>query len=118
MHSNLLIVWMREHIQLYDTFLVFFCGVTTLITTSTLLLSEPCESGTRTRKRKTHPEQALQLLNGHPGMMELIGDYLGVIRGKELRMLQEFNDLVIDYYKTPQSSSPSSDKSKDNAEDY
>ena len=68
------------------------------------------------RKQKRHPEErALQILDGHPGIMELIGNYVGVIRGKELRMLTEFHELVIEYLNTDDSSSScSSDDDYDN----
>ena len=69
-NSNILVMWMRENIQLYDTFILFLCGAAT------------------TYKRKMH---------GYPGIMETIGDYLGLIRGKEIRMLKEFNELVSEY---------------------
>eukprot|EP00751_Fragilariopsis_kerguelensis_P027906 CAMPEP_0170861982 /NCGR_PEP_ID=MMETSP0734-20130129/18641_1 /TAXON_ID=186038 /ORGANISM="Fragilariopsis kerguelensis, Strain L26-C5" /LENGTH=50 /DNA_ID=CAMNT_0011236373 /DNA_START=97 /DNA_END=246 /DNA_ORIENTATION=+ len=39
-----------------------------------------------------HQERSLQLLGGQPGIMELIGEYVGLIRGKEFRMLEEFNE--------------------------
>eukprot|EP00751_Fragilariopsis_kerguelensis_P005672 CAMPEP_0170792294 /NCGR_PEP_ID=MMETSP0733-20121128/21788_1 /TAXON_ID=186038 /ORGANISM="Fragilariopsis kerguelensis, Strain L26-C5" /LENGTH=292 /DNA_ID=CAMNT_0011140655 /DNA_START=157 /DNA_END=1035 /DNA_ORIENTATION=+ len=81
-NSNLLVIWMREYIQLHDTFIQFLCGATTTMIT---------------RKRKRKRERSLQILDGHPGIMELIGECLGLIRGKEIRMLQEFNELVIKY---------------------
>jgi len=120
--SNFLIMWMRKNIQLHDTFILFLCGATTMITSSSSSLSEPDDGGTRkrkrkqkqTRQRKRHPKRALQILDSHPGIMELIGDFVGVIRGKEFRMLQEFNELVIEYNNTDESSSDGSDG---NAED-
>jgi len=72
--SNLLVLWMRENIQLYDNFMLLLGGAISV-----------------------HRQRSLQILHGHPGIMEVIGDYVGLIRGKELRMLQEFNELVIEY---------------------
>jgi len=72
--SNLLVLWMRENIQLYDNFMLLLCGAVSV-----------------------HRQRSLQILHGHPGIMEVIGDYVGLIRGKELRMLQEFNESVIEY---------------------
>jgi len=97
-NSNLLVLWMRENIQLHDTFILFLCGAATMIATS-LSSVESSDGGTRThkRQRKIHPERSLQILACHPGIMELIGNCLGLIRGKEFRMLQEFNELVIAY---------------------
>ena len=66
-NSNLLIMWMRENIQLYDTFM---------------------------------QERSLQILDGVPGIMEVIGDYMGLIQGKEIRMLKEFNELVFEHIDT------------------
>merc|ERR1719491_2113501 len=83
-NSNLLVLWTRENIQYHDTFMLLLCGA---------------------RKRMRHPERALQILDGHPGIMEVIGEYVGVIRGKEFRMLQEFNESVIEYITTEESSS-------------
>ena len=92
-NSNHLVIWMRETIQLDDTFILFMCGATS---------SELSGVNTRQRKRKRkmNPERSLQILDGHPGIMELIGNYAGFIRGKEFRMLQEFNTLVIQYNNT------------------
>ena len=113
-NSNLLVIWMREYIQLHATFILFLFGVTTIIATSTSS-SEPSD-GTHKREQKMHQERSLQILVSQPGIMELIGDYVGLIQGKEFRMLQEFNELVIEYNNTHQSS-PSYDID-DNAEDY
>ena len=103
-NSNHLVVWMRENIQLHDTFILFLWGATTITTSSSSSLSEPSDGGTRKckRQRKIHPEpkRSLQILDGHPGIMELIGEYTGFIRGKEFRMLQEFNELDIEYITT------------------
>ena len=66
-NSNLLVIWMRENIQLYDTFM---------------------------------QERSLQILDGVPGIMEVIGDYMGLIQGKEIRMLKEFNELVFEHIDT------------------
>mmetsp|Transcript_55059 Transcript_55059/g.59666 ORF Transcript_55059/g.59666 Transcript_55059/m.59666 type:complete len:123 (+) Transcript_55059:196-564(+) len=105
MNSNLLVLWMRENMQLHDTFILFLCGAAT-ITITTSSSSKFSDGDIRkytrkrkihTRKRKIHRERSLQILDGHPGIMEVIGNYVGVIRGKELRMLQEFNELVIEY---------------------
>ena len=100
-NSNLLVLWMRENIQLHGTFILLLCGATTMITSSSSSSSsELNDGGTRKHKRsrKRHPEErALQILDGHPGIMELIGDYVGLLRGKEIRRLQEFNELVQDY---------------------
>ena len=77
--------------------------------------SKPSDGGTRKhnkRKRKIYQERSLQILDGYPGIMELIGDYVGLIRGKEIRMLQEFNQLVIVYMNTDDNSSDD-----DNSED-
>mmetsp|Transcript_47316 Transcript_47316/g.52724 ORF Transcript_47316/g.52724 Transcript_47316/m.52724 type:complete len:105 (+) Transcript_47316:129-443(+) len=98
------------NIQLHDTFILFLCGTTTMIASS-LSSSEPDDGGTRkrkrkqkqTRQRKRHPKRALQILDSHPGIMELIGDFVGVIRGKEFRMVTEFNESVIAYNNTYQS---------------
>lgn len=38
---------------------------------------------------------ALQLLNGLPGIMELIGNFVGLIYGTKIRILQEFHHLVV-----------------------
>ena len=73
-NSNLLVIWMRENIQLYDTFILFLCGAAT--------------------------ERSLQILDGNPGIMEVIGDYIGLIQGKEIRMLKEFNELVFEHIDT------------------
>ena len=116
-NSDPLITWMRENIQLHDTFILFLCGTATMNSTALSLL-EPSNGSTRKqkRKRKIHPERALQILDGHPGIMELIGEYVGVIRGKEFWMLQEFNELVIKYFRTDNSRS-SDDDHNDNGED-
>ena len=120
-NSNLLFWWMRENIQLHDTFILFLCGAAA-ITSTTSSSSKYSDGDIRkyTRKRKIHQDQerSLQILDGHPGIMELIGDYVGVIRGKELRMLQEFNDLVIEYHNTYQSSPSDDSDDDDDAEDY
>mmetsp|Transcript_55057 Transcript_55057/g.59663 ORF Transcript_55057/g.59663 Transcript_55057/m.59663 type:complete len:125 (+) Transcript_55057:196-570(+) len=98
MNSNLLVLWMRENMQLHDTFILFLCGAATItITTSSSSKFSDGDIRKYTRKRKIHPERSLQILDGHPGIMEVIGEYVGVIRGKEFRMLQEFNELVIEY---------------------
>eukprot|EP00751_Fragilariopsis_kerguelensis_P037874 CAMPEP_0170939630 /NCGR_PEP_ID=MMETSP0735-20130129/22083_1 /TAXON_ID=186038 /ORGANISM="Fragilariopsis kerguelensis, Strain L26-C5" /LENGTH=80 /DNA_ID=CAMNT_0011345117 /DNA_START=29 /DNA_END=271 /DNA_ORIENTATION=+ len=74
-----------------------------MITSSSSSSAEPDDGGTRkrkqkhTRERKRHRERSLQILDGHPGVMEVIGSYVGVIRGKEFRMLQEFNELVMEH---------------------
>jgi len=94
-------MWIRENMQLHDTFILFLCGATTMIATSTSS-TEP------------HHERSLQILGGQPGIMELLGDYIGLLRGKEFRMLEEFNELVIEYNNTDESSSDGND---DNAED-
>ena len=96
--SNLLVMWMRESIQLHDRFILFLCGATTMITLASSS-SEPSDCGTckHKRKRKIHPEQSLQILDSHPGIMELIGNYVGLKRGKEFRMLKEFNELIIGF---------------------
>jgi hypothetical protein len=94
-NSNLLIMWMRENIQLYDTFILFLCGAATIAITAT-----PRDGGTCKRKHKFKRERSLQILDGVPGIMELIGDYIGLIRGKESRMLKEFNELVFEHIDT------------------
>ena len=63
MDSTLLVLWMRGNIQLYDTFILLLCGATTMIISSSSLSS-------------------LKILDGHPGIMEFIGDCVGLIRGK------------------------------------
>ena len=45
-------------------------------------------------------ERSLQILDGVPGIMEVIGDYMGLIQGKEIRMLKEFNELVFEHIDT------------------
>ena len=65
-NANLLVLWMRENMQLYDTFILLLCGATTMITSSS----------------KTNDGRSLQILDGHPGIMELIGNYVGLLRGK------------------------------------
>merc|ERR1712194_535509 len=70
---------MRENVELHDTFIQFLCGA---------------------RKQTIHRQRSLQILDGHPGIMEWIGDYVGLIRGKEFRMLEEFNELAIEYNNT------------------
>ena len=119
--SNLLVLWMRENIQLHDTFLQFLCGAKTIMITSSSSssLSEPNDDGTRQckRKRQIHQERSLQILDNHPGIMELIGDYVGLIRGKEIRMLKEFNELVIEYNNKYQSSSDDDDEDDDDDDD-
>ena len=112
-NSNRLVLWTRENIQLYHTFILFLCGATTMITSS--FSSEPNDGATpkRKRKRKIHSERSLQILDGHPGIMELIGDCVGVIRGNEFRMLKAFNELVIEYNNTYQSSSSDDDDDDD-----
>ena len=89
--SNLLVMWMRENIQFHDTFILLLCGAATMIATS----SSQSYRRSRRCKRPLHHQRPLQILHGHPGIMELIGDCVGLIRGKELRMLKEFNELVI-----------------------
>ena len=117
-NSTLLVVWTREHIQLQNTCLLLLCGTTIMSATSlslslasslSLSLSEPTDVGTPKHKR----ERSLQILDGHPGIMELIGDCVGLIRGNEFRMLQEFNELVIEYNNTSQSSSDDDDDDDD-----
>jgi len=113
-NSKLLVLWMRENIQLHDTFILFLCGAATItITTSSSSKFSDGDIRKYTRKRKIHPERALQILDGHPGIMELIGEYVGVIRGKEFRMLQEFNKLVIEYFTTEESSGDKDNNSED-----
>jgi len=107
MNSNLLVLWMRENIQLYDTFVLFLCGAANRIATSSLVSKD---GGTRKRKRKPYQERSLQILDGHPGITEMIGEYVGVIRGKEFRMLKEFNELAIEHT-TDESSSNDDDNS-------
>jgi len=92
-NSNLLVLWMRKNMQLHDTFMLLLCGA---------------------RNQTIHRQRSLQILDGHPGIMEWIGDYAGLLRGKEFRMLEEFNELVIEYNNTDESSSDGSDG---NAED-
>jgi len=121
-NSNLLVLWMRENIQLRGTFLLILCGATTMNTSSSSSSSSSSsgsnEGGTRKHKctQKIHREQSLQILDGHPGIMELIGDYVGLIRGKEFRMLTEFNESVIAYNNTYQSSSDNDDDVDDDDE--
>mmetsp|Transcript_5432 Transcript_5432/g.5242 ORF Transcript_5432/g.5242 Transcript_5432/m.5242 type:complete len:91 (+) Transcript_5432:1-273(+) len=69
---------------------------------------------TSTSSTEPHHERSLQILGGQPGIMELIGFYIDLLRGKEFRMLEEFNELVIEYNNTDESSSDGND---DNAED-
>ena len=83
-NSNILVLWMREYMQLHDTFILFLCAAATMNATT----SESESSDSTRRKRK---------FDSYPGIMELIGDYVGLIRGKEIRMLKEFNELVIEY---------------------
>ena len=97
LNSNLLVIWMRENIQLHDTFIQFLCGVITMTATTSTLRTISGRGRKRQLKQMTHQEQSLQIIDGHPGVMELIGDYVGLIRGKEIRMLQEFNELIIEY---------------------
>merc|ERR1712238_547733 len=103
---------MRKNIQLHDTFILFLCGATTMIPSS--LSSERNDGGTRKhkrkRKRRIQPERSLQILDGHPGIMELIGDHVGLIRGKEMRLLKEFNEAVIKYNNTNQFCSSDNDE--------
>merc|ERR1712238_266855 len=102
---------MRKNIQLHDTFILFLCGATTMIPSS--LSSERNDGGTRKhkrkRKRRIQPERSLQILDGHPGIMELIGDHVGLIRGKEIRMLKEFNELIIEHTTDENSSDDDND---------
>jgi len=114
-NSSLLVLWTRKNIQLYDTFILFLCGASIISLSS----EASDDGGTRTHKReqKIPPERSLQILDGHPGMMELIGNYVGVIRGQEIRRLQEFNELVIEYSNTGDSSSSSSDDDDDDDSD-
>mmetsp|Transcript_5436 Transcript_5436/g.5246 ORF Transcript_5436/g.5246 Transcript_5436/m.5246 type:complete len:113 (+) Transcript_5436:1-339(+) len=55
---------------------------------------------TSTSSTEPHHERSLQILGGQPGIMELIGFYIDLLRGKEFRMLEEFNELVIEYNNT------------------
>jgi len=105
-NSNLLVLWMRECIQLHHTFILFLCGAATItMTTSSSSKFSDGDIRKYTRKRKIHPERSLQILDGQPGIMELIGEYVGLIQGKEFRMIEEFNELVIEYNNTEESSS-------------
>mmetsp|Transcript_5438 Transcript_5438/g.5248 ORF Transcript_5438/g.5248 Transcript_5438/m.5248 type:complete len:147 (+) Transcript_5438:224-664(+) len=92
---------MRENIQFHDTFMLFLCGASNMIVSSSssseLNVGGTC---TRKRKRKIHRQRSLQILGSQPGINELIGDYVGLLRGKEFRMLEEFNELVIEYNNT------------------
>mmetsp|Transcript_31395 Transcript_31395/g.35130 ORF Transcript_31395/g.35130 Transcript_31395/m.35130 type:complete len:82 (-) Transcript_31395:82-327(-) len=66
--------------------------------------------------QKVHRERALQTLDGHPGIMELIGAYVGFLREKEFRMVKEFNELVNEHT-MEESSSDGDDDNGENEEE-
>ena len=85
--------------------------------------SSESSGGTPLRRTQTmYQQRSLQILDGHSGIMELIGDYVGLIRGKELRMLNEFNELVIEctnsyYSRSDDDDKCSSDDDEENSSD-
>ena len=38
--------------------------------------------------------QPLHLLVGNPGVLELIGDYVGVVRGREARIIRQLKEML------------------------
>jgi hypothetical protein len=67
-----IVLWAQETVQFHNTFIIFLGG--------TISTSSPVDSS------------PLQSFNGKSGIMELIGDYAGVVRGSKLRMLRQFVD--------------------------
>lgn len=96
-----LMLWVEGNIQFHDTFVqIILCGTIILRTPSSASASafvsaSCCNTASKTRKEQEQErDQSLPLLNGQPGVMELIGDYTGLRKGKDLRMLQEFDVLM------------------------
>ena len=67
-----LLLLAQETVQFHNTFIIFLGG--------TISTSSPVDSS------------PLQSFNGKSGIMELIGDYAGVVRGSKLRMLRKIVD--------------------------
>ena len=81
---KLLLDWANDLHQARASFLFFLSGT----------LSPPNHAG-RTR-RSSSP---LRNLNGHTGALQTIGDYVGIVRGREARIIRQLTELLPDLNK-------------------
>ena len=74
-----LLEWANDLHGARTTFLLFLSGA----------LSRP-QHACSTRRNVSH----LQLLAGNPGIRELIGDYVGFVRGREARIIRQLTEML------------------------
>ena len=78
---KLLLDWANDLHQARASFLLFLSGT----------LSPPNHAG-RTRRSSS----SLRNLNGHTGALQTIGDYVGIVRGREARIIRQLTELLPD----------------------
>jgi hypothetical protein len=62
--------------------------------TSFLLFLSGTHSGPKDACSTRRNVSSLQLLGGKPGILELIGDYVGIVRGREARIIRQLTKLM------------------------
>ena len=55
-------------------------------------------------QKNKHRNCVLQYLSGHPGIRKSIADMVGVVRGRELRIMRRFRTKLVDYIEEVHSS--------------
>ena len=78
-----LLEWADDLHQARTSFLLFLSGA----------LSAP-QNATSTR-RSSSP---VETLSGNPGVLELIGDYVGFVRGREERIIRQLTETLPDFF--------------------
>jgi hypothetical protein len=76
---ELLLEWATDLHRARTSFLLFLSGA----------LSPPMHACSTRRN-----VSSLQLLGGKPGILELIGDYVGIVRGREARIIRQLTKLM------------------------
>eukprot|EP00563_Minutocellus_polymorphus_P012912 CAMPEP_0181075432 /NCGR_PEP_ID=MMETSP1070-20121207/30104_1 /TAXON_ID=265543 /ORGANISM="Minutocellus polymorphus, Strain NH13" /LENGTH=403 /DNA_ID=CAMNT_0023156559 /DNA_START=132 /DNA_END=1344 /DNA_ORIENTATION=+ len=110
-----LLMWAREHHQCRSAFGVFLMGTLSILEYSNTKLRHAFLARIRSEKvvdrilRNTPPDQyrllwdelfpqrvccSLAALCGKSGILELIGDYVGIMRGREARIIRQLTDLL------------------------
>ena len=78
---KVLLEWANELHRARTSFLLFLSGA----------LSRP-KHAYRTRRSKS----AVRILSGKSGVLELIGDYVGIVNGREARIIRQLTEMLPD----------------------
>ena len=133
-----LLKWAREHHQSRSSFSVFLMGTLSKPQYSATNLRNKLLARNRSEKvvdrllKNTPPDEyrllwddlfahrvcPLVVFSGKSGILELIGDYVGIMRDREARIIRQLTELLPDVIEELESRESGGDGSSDNGDAY